>query len=45
MKTRTLILALLALPLFIQATEKGNLPADLVERAVRTKAPRWKFVE
>jgi hypothetical protein len=23
----------------------GRLPADLIERAVRLKAPRWKFVE
>ena len=34
---------LLAGPLL--ATPPGHLPADLIERAVRTKAPRWKFVD
>jgi hypothetical protein len=39
----------LALFLAIQATAAtpppGRLPPDLIELAVRTKAPRWKFVE
>jgi len=28
----------------VSATSLPTLPADLVERAVRTKAPRWKFI-
>jgi hypothetical protein len=40
-----LIILTLALsgPLF--AAPPGHLPSDLIELAVRTKAPRWKFVE
>ncbi len=34
---------LLAAPLF--AAPPGRLPQDLIERAVRLKAPRWKFVD
>ena len=45
MKPVLLCLALaFALPL-PAATSLPTLPADLVERAVRLKAPRWKFVE
>ncbi len=45
MKSVLLCLVLaVALPL-PAATSLPILPADLVERAVRLKAPRWKFVE
>lgn len=46
MKTLLACLALLvvAAPALPAATPLPNLPTDLVERAVRTKAPRWKFV-
>jgi hypothetical protein len=45
MKRSFLLLALaLAVPL-PAATALPTLPPDLIELAVRTKAPRWKFVE
>jgi hypothetical protein len=40
----TLLLALVA-PFAAAAATAPALPADLVALAVRTKAPRWKFVE
>ncbi len=42
MKALFLLLAL-ATPLF--AAAPGRLPPDLIDLAVRAKAPRWKFVE
>lgn len=44
MKRLLLLFAALSLTLTAFATEQPRLPAALVERAVRTKAPRWKFV-
>lgn len=43
-----LLLSFLFLTLTANATTSApspRLPSDLIERAVRTKAPRWKFVE
>jgi hypothetical protein len=37
------LIVILAAPLV--ASPPGRLPADLVELATRTRAPRWKFVE
>jgi hypothetical protein len=44
MKSVFLCLALAIIAPLAAADMLPNLPADLVERAVRTKAPRWKFV-
>ena len=38
------LLLALAAPLFAALPSPGHLPSDLIERAVRLKAPRWKFV-
>ena len=45
MKSLLLSLALLAGVAPALATPLSTLPHDLIELAVRTKAPRWKFVE
>ena len=45
MKTLLAGLALLFAHASLAASTQPVLPADLVERAVRTPAPRWKFVE
>ncbi|MBA4137073.1 MAG: hypothetical protein C0518_07135 [Opitutus sp.] len=39
------IFLLLLLPLAAPAAPSSEIPAALVERAARQKAPRWKFVE
>lgn len=44
MKKLLLCLCLLASLCSLHAATTATLPADLVERAVRLKAPRWKFV-
>jgi hypothetical protein len=41
----SVIILILALGASLASAALPNLPADLVERAVRTKPPRWKFVE
>lgn len=43
-KSLSLCLALLAGVVVAPAAPLPNLPPDLVQLAVRTKAPRWKFV-
>ena len=45
MKPVFLCLALVLASALSAATPLPTLPADLVELAVRTKAPRWKFVD
>lgn len=44
MKSLLLLLAF-ATSISLLAAPPGRLPPDLIERAVRLKAPRWKFVE
>lgn len=44
MKTLLTLLALLVIASPVRSADLPTLPADLVERAVRMKAPRWKFV-
>src|SRR5437868_5818638 len=41
----SLCLLLFSLTASLFAAPPGHLPADLIERAARTKAPRWKFID